>query len=246
MSNVSKTLLPIQYGRTDRCRKVKMSHIHASLEKIQAGLETPESKINAKLKSEKKFPLSSLGHRNLINAYEYLNILIKKPELQPKDILDLNDICMCGASFGSLKESKKLGLLLDYHDIKQSYLKKFNDHIRPTWEWLSAQTRDADISPYMIAAGLYTKIVNDSKLFTDGHQRTGSLMMAYILAKADIEPFYLKGEIAAKFFNISDKIKACGSMRPIKTFMLNRSRDQLARFLMDNFQYHYMRYDHLF
>jgi hypothetical protein len=243
---MSNTLSPIQYGRTVKCRKINMSEIHASLDRVRAGLATPESKINAKIKLAAKEPLSNIENRNLINAYEYLNIIIKKPALEPKDILDLNDICMCGITFGSATRSKEIGRLMDYHEIKQSFQKKFDNHIRPTWEWLSAQTQDADVTPYMIAAGLYTKVVNDSKLFTDGHQRTGSLLMAYVLAKSDIEPFHLKVGTASEFFNISDKIKSIGSMRPIKTIMLNRSRDQLAKFLETHFHYYYTRFDHSF
>jgi hypothetical protein len=232
---MNKILSPIHYGRAVKCRMIDMSKVSTSLEKVRAGLETPGSKINAKITNTKMMPLSNVEHDNLIHAYEYLNVLLKKPELDPEDILDIN-----------LKIRNGNTMSLDDHMSKPSYQKSFYKHIRQTWEWLSAKTQDADTSPYMIAAGLYTKVVNDSKLFTDGHQRTASILMAYVLAKADIEPFYLKEGSASKFFNLSDDIKTCGSMRPIKTIMLNRSRDQLAKFLMEHYHYHYTRYDHLF
>ncbi len=242
--NTDKILPPIMYQHRKRAMSVDLAKLDESLFGVQRGIAKPNSRINRRITGTIKMPLSDLEYRNYNYAYEYLNIIIKNPYLKPKDILDLNDICMCGISFGSAKESKEIGLLMDYHEIKQSYQQKFYNHIRPTWEWFSAQAQDTDLSPFVLAAGLYTKIVNDSKLFTDGHQRTGMLLMSYVLAKAGIEPFYLSASTAAKFFNISNAIKSCGSIYPIKRITLNKNIDKLVKLLEANCKQPHHRFEH--
>ena len=214
---------------------------------VQAGVKTSRSRINLDImkamrgkfitapvtaKDIIKKPLTDNERDHLVKAYEHLDVMLQKPELDPEDILDLNDICLFGMSVGSMP--KTMEVLQQF----QKYQKSFYSHIRPTWQWLSKQSQKDDLSAYTLAAGLYTRIVNDSELFTDGHQRTGSLMMAYIMAKAGIAPFHLNEIIAPEFFIISNKIKNCG------IFKLNSSRNELSSFLSKYFHASYNR--HLF
>jgi hypothetical protein len=242
MNNILST---IKYGGADRVRMANMSEIHASMNRVQAGIATRESKINFKIKNAKKIPLSDFERDNLIYSYVHLNTLLKRSELKLSDILDINNICLYGASSGTTLHLRDNSSFLEYHGAMLENMKSFYKNIRPTWEWFSAQTKKTNLSPYLLAAGLYTKILNDSHLFMDGHQRTGSVLMAYILAKAGIEPFHLKVGISSEFFNISNEIKFCGGFYPVNRFKLNNSRDRLANFLMDHFHQSHRRFDHI-
>jgi len=252
---MNKLLSPIHYGEA-KYRPIKISKIRTGITDVQAGVARSRSRINLDImkamrgklttspvnaKDIIKKPLTDNECDHLGKAYEHLNIMLQRPgfELYAEDLLNFNDICLFGFSLGSMPKNMEVNTFMENHGMLQQYQKyqkNFYKHIRPTWEWLSKQAQNPDISAYTLAAGAYTRIVNDSKLFTDGHQRTGAIVMAYFFDRAGIETFHLNAITAPEFFTISNKIKNCNNW-----IMLNSYRNKLSVFLSKHFHHRYMR-----
>ncbi len=58
-----------------------------SLHRVQAGVATPDSEINIRIKHTTKPPLSNFEFDNIVLAYEHLNCLLGKPQIRPEDVL---------------------------------------------------------------------------------------------------------------------------------------------------------------
>src|SRR5262249_45072042 len=67
-------------------------------------------------------------------------------------------------------------------------------------------TRRGD-SPWMLAAGLYVRLLSRPQLFVEGNHRTGALAMSYILVRENEPPFVLTTENAVTYFDPSTVIQ---------------------------------------
>lgn len=227
-----RNIIDVKLGGPVKLGIANMSKIMGSLHRIQAGVATPYSEINIRIKNTKKLPLSNFEFDNIVLAYEHLNCLLGRPHIRPDDILDINNICRWSVPFSGL------GKRYDGTRVwEESYMRENHDNfcreIGPIWKWFS---RHHDLSPYLLASGLYSRIVRPPQLFKECNKRTGSLMMAYIFAKKGVEPFHLDTDTAADFFSLSLEIQDCFKYNPIKWPKILHYRSRLGKFLESNFR----------
>jgi hypothetical protein len=216
-------------------RSVDINKVRKALLNVQSGVATTRSKINLMTRSTKKLPLTDFEFNNIIKAFEHVNVLIKRPEIKPEDILDINNLCIYGIKLSDFSSRGDLGnnrSIWEFMGAMQYNREKFYERIGSIWQWF---VRHTDISPYRLAAGLHTRIVSGPQLFVEGNHRTGSLLMAYVFAKMGIDPFHLDSDTAAEFFDISHEIKFCSKTQPIKWLKLLYQRGKLTKFLIGNF-----------
>lgn len=234
-----RNIIEVKLGVPARLRISDMSKIMGSLHRVQTGVATPDSEINIRIKHTTKPPLSNFEFDNIVLAYEHLNCLLGKPQIRPEDVLDINNICRWGVPFSGLSQRYDRTLLGQERYMQENH-EIFCKNIHPIWGWFS---RHSNISPYLLASGLYSRIIQPSRwtfpptqLFKDYNKRTGSLMIAYIFARNGIEPFHLDTDDAADFFSISLEIQNCFKYNPITWPKVLYYRSKLAKFLENNFK----------
>jgi len=179
-------------------------------------------------------PFDNAHFNNIIRGYEHVNgILRKKTDITPNDLIELNMLCLYGACTKDLRDPKKnTNMLLEYSSAVEVNRKKFSAHISPVWKYYE---RNKGADPFNLASGIYILMVSCPQLFVEGNQRTGSLMMAFILASRGRKPFVLDSYNAAKFLNLSEKIKLTRRNRFFERLRLPKHRGDLRNYLLEDF-----------
>jgi prophage maintenance system killer protein len=139
--------------------------------------------------------------KNLMLAQNFLNETIAhegaKKFLAPSDMLELNAIIHLG---------RELKDRTEFQGFLELSREKFDKHLPYLMKWCKRHERDND-DPYLIAAGLYVRILAAPQLFSDGNHRTGAMVANYYLLRKGLNPFVLTNENAEEFFNLASDVK---------------------------------------
>ena len=68
--------------------------------------------------------------------------------------------------------------------------------------------RNQSRRPAMLAAGMFVEIVSTPQLFIEGNQRTGTLVAAYLLARAGRPPMVVTAASEARYRTLADRAAA--------------------------------------
>ncbi len=173
----------------------------------------------------------------IARAYKYVASLLEKPVFDMEYIAEINNICRWGAARSDMTSSSET----EYYKIAKENFREMNANrdsfctykIGPTWRWFKA---NRDRSPYELAAGLFARMVVEPQMFWMRNEETGSVMAAYIFARAGIKPFYLDIDTAPEFFYLSDKIRLCSKFGPVRWMQSHYYTGRFAKFLQKNFK----------
>ena len=167
---------------------------------------------------------------NLISGYAFINHLLEANiDLfalgSSSYLLELNTRVLCGMSEQKRREYHK-------HIAANSkyFYERTNAGIVDLYEWYTLQ-RNAPV--WHRAAGIYIRILSEPQVFIEGNDRTGALVMSYILAKEGQPPFVLTAANAKAYFESSAQIKKLPRNSLANMFRLPRLKGRIAGFLKD-------------
>jgi prophage maintenance system killer protein len=165
---------------------------------------------------------------NLISGYAFINQLLEaKIDLfalgSSPFLLELNTRVLCGTS-----EQKRR----EYHKHIEANNKYFYERtdagIQDLYEWYTLQRHEP---VWQRAAGVYIRILSEPQVFIEGNDRTGALVMSYILANEGLPPFVLTATNAKAYFESSAQIKKLPRNGLANMFRLPRLKARIADYL---------------
>jgi hypothetical protein len=167
---------------------------------------------------------------NLLAGYALINHLLEaKIELfalgSSSYLFELNTRVLCGTN-----EQKRR----EYHKHIAANSKYFYERtgagIQDLYEWYTLQRHKP---VWHRAAGLYIRILSEPQVFIEGNDRTGALVMSYILAKEGLPPFVLTAANAKAYFETSTRIKKLPRNGLANLFRLPRLKARIADYLAE-------------
>jgi prophage maintenance system killer protein len=165
---------------------------------------------------------------NLMSGYALINQLLEaKIDLfalgSSSYLLELNTRVLCGTN-----EQKRR----EYHKHIEANYKYFYERtgagINDLYEWYTLQRHEP---VWYRAASLYIRILSEPQVFIEGNDRTGALVMSYILAKEGLPPFVLTATNAKAYFESSTQIKKLPRNGLANLFRLPRLKARIADYL---------------
>jgi len=138
-------------------------------------------------------------------------------------LLELNTRVLCGTSEQKRREYRK------HIDANNRYFYDRTDAgIKDLAEWHALHRHE---SVWQRAAGIYIRILSEPQVFIEGNDRTGALVMSYILANEGQPPFVLTAANARTYFELSAEIKKLPRNGLLNLFRLPRLKARIAGFL---------------
>jgi prophage maintenance system killer protein len=208
---------------------------HLDLQSIEASLRGVQREfplINQELNFSRE-RMDDEVVENLISGYGLINQLLEANiELfalgSSSYLFELNTRVLCGTS-----EMKRR----EYHKHiaanNRYFYERTDAGIQDLYEWYTLQRNE---SVWHRAAGVYIRILSEPQVFIEGNDRTGALVMSYILAKEGQPPFVLTAANAKAYFESSARIKKLPRNGLVNLFRLPLLKAQIAGFLKDQAQ----------
>lgn len=167
---------------------------------------------------------------NLLSGYAQVSRLLEaNVELfalgNSASLLELNTRVLCGTGEQKRREYKK--------HIKANsryFYDRTDAGIQDLAEWHALHRHE---SVWLRAAGIYIRILSEPQVFIEGNDRTGALVMSYVLAKEGLPPFVLTAHNAKAYFDSSALIKKMPRNGLGSLFRLPRLKARVAGFLKD-------------
>lgn len=203
-----------------------------NLQSIEASLRGVQNKfplINRALKFSRE-QLDEEVVENLISGYELINHLLEaKIELfalgSSAYLLELNTRVLCGIS-----EQKRCEYNKHITANSRYFYERTDAGIHDLAEWYALHRHE---SVWHRAAGIYIRILSEPQVFIEGNDRTGTLVMSYILAREGQPPFVLTAANARAYFESSALIKRLPRNGLANMFRLPLLKARIAGFLKD-------------
>ena len=167
---------------------------------------------------------------NLVSGYALVSQLLEaNVELfalgSSAHLLELNTRVLCGTDEQKRREYKKHIAATDRY-----FYGRTDGGIQDLMEWYALHRHE---TVWQRAAGIYIRILSEPQVFIEGNDRTGTLVMSYILAKEGKPPFVLNPANAKAYFDASALIKRLPRNGLGNLFRLPRLKARIADFLKD-------------
>ena len=201
-----------------------------NLQSIEASLRGVQSEFPA-INQSLRFSLERMDEEvveNLISGYSLINYLLEA-NIELFDLgnsaylLELNTRVLCGTN-----EQKRS----EYHKHitanRRYFYERTDAGIQDLSEWYKLRRHE---SVWYLAASIYIRILSEPQVFIEGNDRTGALVISYILAKQGQAPFVLTTANAKAYFEISAHIKQLPRNGLVKMIRLPFLKAQIADFL---------------
>lgn len=174
---------------------------------------------------------------NMVAGYDLVDDLVAR-RVDPftlgslKYLLELNTTVLCGTDPLKREEYAR-----HRETTEQRFYEEQHGGIRDLVEWYAGRAGE---SPWMLAAGLYVRLLSRPQLFVEGNHRTGALAMSYILVRADEPPFVLTSENAVTYFDPSTVIRDTEKQGLAMRFRSPGMTRRLADFLREHADRRYL------
>ena len=165
---------------------------------------------------------------NLLSGYALVGQLLEdKVDLfalgNSAHLLELNTRVLCGTNEQKRYEYKK-----HIEANNRFFYERSDAGIQDLSDWYALHSHE---SVWCRAAGIYIRILTEPQLFIEGNDRTGSLVMSYLLAKEGHPPFVLNLSNAKAYFDSSALIKNMPRNSLSRLYHLPRLKVRIADFL---------------
>jgi prophage maintenance system killer protein len=205
---------------------------HLDLQSIEASLRGVQREFPL-INQEMNFSREQMDDEvveNLISGYVLIDHLLEANiDLfalgRSSYLFELNTRVLCGTS-----EQKRR----EYHKHiaanNRYFYERTDAGIHDLYEWYTLHRHE---SVWHRAAGIYIRILSEPQVFIEGNDRTGALVMSYILAKEGQAPFVLTAANAKAYFESSALIKKLPRNALASLFRLPLLKARIAGFLKD-------------
>jgi hypothetical protein len=212
---------------------------HLNLQSIESslrGVQGEYPRINQALNLSREWMEDEVVD-NLISGYALVGQLLEANiELfalgNSAHLLELNTRVLCGTDEQKRREYKK-----HIAATNRYFYNRTDAGIQDLMEWHALHRHE---SVWQRAAGVYIRILSDPQVFIEGNDRTGTLVMSYILAQQGQPPFVLTAANAKAYFDSSALIKKMPRNGLSSLFRLPRLKARIAGFLKDQADTGYM------
>jgi hypothetical protein len=138
-------------------------------------------------------------------------------------LLELNTRVLCGTCEQRRREYEK-----HIAATRGYFYGRTDGGIQDLMEWYALHRHE---TVWQRAAGAYIRIVSEPQVFIEGNDRTGALVMSYILAREGQPPFVLSPANAKAYFDASALIKRLPRNGLGNLFRLPRLKARMAGLL---------------
>jgi len=192
--------------------------------------------------TEPRDPLTDEVLQNVLDGYALIDDYVARDidlfDLQQLNLmLEINATVLCGRDPERRQEFAQHLAATEEH-----FFNNIEGGIKDLFNWYCAYRSEL---VWKRAAGVYVRILSKPQLFIEGNNRTGSLIVSYLLMRAGLPPFVLTLDNAEGYFNPSSVIrnsakhgvKALYELPKIKkkyaAFLEAQAPDQMEFFLSD-------------
>jgi len=206
--------------------RLNLQSIEASLREVQR--EYP--KISQALKFSREW-MDGEVVENLLSGYALVNQLLESNTQlfalgSSPYLLELNTRVLCGTDEQKRREYKKHIAATDRY-----FYGRTNAGMQDLAEWYPLHQHE---SVWQRAAGIYIRILSEPQVFIEGNDRTGSLVMSYILAREGKPPFVLSPSNAKAYFESSALVKKMPRNSLSRLLRLPRLKAGIAELLKNH------------
>ncbi|NQD78720.1 hypothetical protein D16iCDA_19835 [Pseudomonas seleniipraecipitans] len=178
--------------------------------------------------TEPRDPLTDEVLENVLEGYALIDDYVARDidlfELQHLNLmLELNATVLCGQKpAGRLEYAQHLAA------TEAHFFNNIEGGIKDVFNWYCAHRNE---SVWKRAAGVYVRILSKPQLFIEGNNRTGSLIVSYLLMRAGLPPFVLSLKNAEGYFNPSSVIRNSAKHGVKALYELPKIKKKYAAFL---------------
>lgn len=211
-------------------RRLNLAAIEATLLHVQQDFP----RLNTEMDAERSF----FQHKVLINmvaGYRYVDAAIAAQvnlfaRGHSKDILELNNIVLYGTDpQRRIRYSKSL-----QYNEKHFYQPGGIGDLMETYHMHRHE------SIWKLAAMIYLHMVSQPQLFIEGNNRTGALLMSYLLVRKGKPPFVLTVDNAKSYFHPSALIGKSKRHSISMFFRMQKLKHYFARLLKEQADPHFL------
>jgi hypothetical protein len=177
---------------------------------------------------EQRDPFNDEVLDNVLAGYALIDDYVARDidlfDLQNLDLmLEINATVLCGTDPA---QRRKFGEHLAA--TEKHFFDNDGGGIRDVFDWYAEHHKE---SAWKRAAGVYVRILSKPQLFIEGNNRSGSLIVSYLLLRAGLPPFVLTLANAAGYFNPSSVIRNSAKHGVKSLFELPKIKKKYAAFL---------------
>ncbi|MFB4391818.1 MULTISPECIES: hypothetical protein [unclassified Pseudomonas] len=178
--------------------------------------------------TEPRDPFTDEVLLNVVEGYalidEYVARGVDLFALQQLDkMLEINATVLCGTDPARRREFAQHLEATEAH-----FFNNVEGGIKDLYNWYCSYGSD---SIWKRAAGVYVRILSKPQLFIEGNNRTGSLIVSYLLMRAGLPPFVLTLDNAEGYFNPSSVIRNSAKHGVKALYELPKIKKKYAAFL---------------
>ncbi|SHN09133.1 hypothetical protein [Phytopseudomonas punonensis] len=180
--------------------------------------------------TEPRDPLTDEVLENVLEGYALIDDYVARGidlfELQNLNLmLELNATVLCGQNPAGRQEFAQHLAATEAH-----FFNNIEGGIKDVFNWYCAHRSE---SVWKRAAGVYVRILSKPQLFIEGNNRTGSLIVSYLLMRDGQPPFVLTLKNAEGYFNPSSVIRNSAKHGVKALYELPKIKKKYAAFLED-------------
>lgn len=204
-------------------RHLDLPAIERALREVQARFDLLSEEF-----VERRDPFTDEVLENILAGYALIDDYVAREidlfDLAHVDLmLEINATVLCGTDPAERRR---------YAEHLAATEKHFFDNegggIRDILEWYAEHRHE---SPWKQAAGVYVRILSKPQLFIEGNNRSGALIVSYLLLRAGLPPFVLTLANATGYFNPSSVIRNSAKHGVKALFELPKIKKKFAAFL---------------
>ncbi|UZE15811.1 hypothetical protein LOY70_18000 [Pseudomonas sp. B21-054] len=178
--------------------------------------------------TEPRDPLTDEVLHNVLEGYALVDDYVARGvdlfDLQQLNLmLEINATVLCGRD-----PVRRLEYTQHLAATEAHFFNNVEGGIKDLYNWYCAYRSD---SVWKRAAGVYVRILSKPQLFIEGNNRSGSLIVSYLLMRAGLPPFVLTLENAKGYFNPSSVIRNSAKHGVKALYELPKIKKKYAAFL---------------
>lgn len=178
--------------------------------------------------TEPRDPLTDEVLHNVLEGYALIDSYVASGvdlfDLQQLNLmLEINATVLCGRDPVRRREYAQHLAATEEH-----FFNNVEGGIKDLFNWYSAYRSE---SVWKRAAGVYVRILSKPQLFIEGNNRSGSLIVSYLLMRAGLPPFVLTLKNAEGYFNPSSVIRNSAKHGVKALYELPKIKKKYAAFL---------------